>query len=184
MSHSLPTNVTPESVMEQETIRAAMEMAKPQVCVIGAGGAGSNIISWIKTKGISGGKLIAINTDAAHLGITKADRRILIGPKLTQGRGCGGYADKGMQATRESLSEVMREVQGSNIIFLCAGLGGGTGTGAIQILSDELKRATGALVVGVITLPFAVERYRYTMAKEALLSLQRTCDTVVAIDNN
>jgi cell division protein FtsZ len=128
-------NVTPELVMEQETISAAMEMAKPTVCVIGAGGAGGNIVSWIKSKGISGGKLIAVNTDAAHLGITKADRRMLIGPKLTQGRGCGGYPEKGMQATRKSLSEIIREVQGSNIILLCAGLGGGTGTGAIQILA-------------------------------------------------
>ncbi|MEO9320281.1 MAG: cell division protein FtsZ [Nitrososphaera sp.] len=182
MSHT--THLTPEAVMEEETLRAAMEMAKPQVCVIGAGGAGSNIVSWIKSKGISGGKLLAVNTDAAHLGITKADRRILIGPKLTQGRGCGGYPDKGMQATRESLPEIIREAQGSNIIFLCAGLGGGTGTGAIQILSDELKRSTGALVVAVVTLPFAVERYRYSMAKEALLNLQRSCDTVVALDNN
>ena len=183
-----PTNnngkTTVEAVMEDETIRAAMEMAKPQVSVIGAGGAGSNIVSWIKNKGVYGGKLIAVNTDAAHLGISKADRRILIGPKLTQGRGCGGYPEKGMQATRESISEISREVQGSNIIFLCAGLGGGTGTGAIQILSEELKRATGALVVGVVTLPFAVERYRYDLAKVALNNLQRTCDTVVAIDNN
>jgi cell division protein FtsZ len=185
MSNSgFTNNITPEAVMEQETIRAAMEMARPQVSVVGAGGAGSNIVSWIKTKGITGGKLIAINTDAAHLGITKADRRILIGPKLTSGRGCGGYAEKGMQATRESLSEVIKEVHGSNIVFLCAGLGGGTGTGAVQILADEIKRATGALVVGVVTLPFAVERYRYTMAKEALANLQRSCDTVVAIDNN
>lgn len=183
-----PTNnnsrLTAESVMEEETLRAAMEMAKPQVSVIGAGGAGSNIVSWIKKKGVCGGKLIAVNTDAAHLGISKADRRILIGPKLTQGRGCGGYAEKGMQATRESLSEIIREVEGSNIIFLCAGLGGGTGTGGIQILAEELKRETGALVVAVITLPFAVERYRYSMAKEALLNLQTTADTVVAIDNN
>jgi cell division protein FtsZ len=82
------------------------------------------------------------------------------------------------------MAEIVREVQGSNIIFLCAGLGGGTGTGAVQILADELKRATGALVVGVVTLPFAVERFRYIMAKEALLRLQRSCDTVVAIDNN
>ncbi len=183
---AIPTNnrITVDSVMEEETLRAAMDMAKPQVSVIGAGGAGSNIISWIKKKGVAGGKLIAVNTDAAHLGISKADRRILIGPKLTQGRGCGGYPEKGMQATRESISEITREVQGSNIIFLCAGLGGGTGTGAIQILSEELKRATGALVVAVVTLPFAVERYRYSMAKEALLNLQRTADTVVAIDNN
>src|ERR1044072_1204670 len=118
-----PTNnnskMTVEAVMEDETLRAAMEMAKPQVCVIGAGGAGSNIVSWIKSKGISGGKLLAVNTDAAHLGITKADRRILIGPKLTQGRGCGGYPDKGMQATRESLTEIIKEVQGRNIVFLC-----------------------------------------------------------------
>lgn len=170
--------------MEDETIRAAMEMAKPQVSVIGAGGAGSNIVSWIKTKGVAGGKLIAVNTDAAHLGISKADRRILIGPKLTQGRGCGGYPEKGMQATRESITEITKEVQGSNIIFLCAGLGGGTGTGAIQTLAEELKRSTSALVVAVVTLPFAVERYRYTMAKEALLNLQNIADTVVAIDNN
>src|SRR5579884_2099061 len=178
------SRLTPESVMEEETLRAAMEMAKPQVSVIGAGGAGSNIVSWIKSKGVTGGKLIAVNTDAAHLGISKADRRILIGPKLTQGRGCGGYPEKGMQATRESIAEIVREVQGSNIIFLCAGLGGGTGTGAIQILSQELKRATGALIVAVVTLPFAVERFRYSMAKEALLNLQTSCDTVVGIDNN
>jgi len=183
---AIPTNgrITVDSVMEDETIRAAMELAKPTVSVIGAGGAGSNIVSWIKKKGVAGGKLIAVNTDAAHLGISKADRRILIGPKLTQGRGCGGYPEKGMQATRESIDEIVREVQGSNIVFLCAGLGGGTGTGAIQILSEEVKRATGALVVAVVTLPFAVERYRYSMAKEALNNLQRTADTVVAIDNN
>lgn len=177
-------SVTPSAIMEEETIRAVMEMAKPTVCVLGAGGAGSNIISWIKERGLSGGKLIAINTDAAHLGITKADRRILIGPKITQGRGCGGYAEKGMNAARESLSEIEREVQGANIIFLCAGLGGGTGTGAMQILAEELKRISGSLIIGVVTLPFAVERFRYDSAREALDNLQRSCDTLVTIDNN
>ena len=170
--------------MEQETIKAAMELAKPSITVIGAGGAGSNIVSWIKQRGITGGKLIAVNTDAAHLTITRADRRILIGAKLCMGRGCGGYPEKGKQATYESLHEVEREIDGSNIIFLCAGLGGGTGTGAIQILSEELKKLTGALIVGVVTLPFAVERYRYDLAKEALEKLRSGCDTVVAIDNN
>lgn len=181
---SRKASVTPSAIMEEETIRAVMEMAKPTVCVLGAGGAGSNIISWIKERGLSGGKLIAINTDAAHLGITKADRRILIGPKTTQGRGCGGYPEKGMSAARESLSEIEREVQGANIIFLCAGLGGGTGTGAMQILADELKRISGSLVIGVVTLPFAVERFRYDSAREALDNLQRSCDTLVTIDNN
>lgn len=177
-------SVTPSAIMEEESIRAVMEMAKPTVCVLGAGGAGSNIISWIKERGLSGGKLIAINTDAAHLGITKADRRILIGPKITQGRGCGGYPEKGMNAARESLSEIEREVQGANIIFLCAGLGGGTGTGAMQVLAEELKRMSGSLVIGVVTLPFAVERFRYDSAREALNNLQRSCDTLVTIDNN
>jgi cell division protein FtsZ len=176
--------VTPSSIMEEESIKAAMEMAKPTVCVLGAGGAGSNIISWIKERGLSGGKLIALNTDAAHLGITKADRRILIGPKTSQGRGCGGYPEKGMDAARESMSEIEREVQGANIIFLCAGLGGGTGTGAVQILAEELKRKTGSLVIGVVTLPFAVERFRYDSARDALDNLQRSCDTLVTIDNN
>ena len=174
----------PESLMEQETLRAAVELARPNITVIGAGGAGSNILSWIKDRGISGGKLIAVNTDAAHLSITRADRRILIGGKLCLGRGCGGYPDKGKQATYENLHEIEREIEGSDIIFLCAGLGGGTGTGAIQILAEELKKLTGALVIGVVTLPFAVERYRFDLANEALEKLQECCDTVVAIDNN
>jgi len=177
-------NVAPESLMEQETIRAAMELAKPSVTVIGAGGAGSNIVSWIKERGIAGGKLLAVNTDAAHLSITKADRRILIGSKLCMGRGCGGYPEKGKQATYETLQEIEREVDSSNIIFLCAGLGGGTGTGAVQILAEELKKLTGALVVAVVTLPFAVERYRYDLANDALEKLRTVCDTVVVIDNN
>jgi cell division protein FtsZ len=183
-SYANPSGPSPESIMEEDTIRAVMEMAKPTVSVIGAGGAGSNIVSWIKQRGLHGGKLIAVNTDAAHLGITKADRRILIGPKVTQGRGCGGYPEKGMDAARESMTEIEREVQGANIIFICAGLGGGTGTGAIQVLAEDLKRHTGALIIGVVTLPFAVERYRYDLAKEALDNLQRSCDTLVTIDNN
>ncbi len=177
-------HVAPESLLEQETIRAAMELARPTVTVIGAGGAGSNIVSWIKDHGIIGGKLIAVNTDAAHLSITKADRRILLGAKLCMGRGCGGYPEKGKQATYETLHEIQREVEGSNIIFICAGLGGGTGTGAVQILAEEVKKLTGALVVGVVTLPFSVERYRFDLAKEALEKLRAHCDTVVVIDNN
>src|SRR2546422_8378293 len=101
---SRKASVTQSAIMEEETISAVMEMAKPTVCVLGAGGAGSNIISWIKERGLSGGKLIAINTDAAHLGITKADRRMLIGPKTTQGRGCGGSPAKGMFAAKERRS--------------------------------------------------------------------------------
>ncbi|MBI4257986.1 MAG: cell division protein FtsZ, partial [Thaumarchaeota archaeon] len=168
--------------MESQKIISAVELARPNISVIGVGGAGCNMVSWIKRRGIAGGKLIAANTDAAHLSITQADRRLLIGEKLTKGRGCGGYPERGEQAAIESLDELKHEIQGSNITFVCAGLGGGTGTGAAKILSEEFRK-TGALVVGVVTLPFSVEKYRYEMAKEALKSLRSTCDTVVAIDN-
>ncbi len=168
--------------IEAEKIAAVMRMAKPNVTVIGVGGAGSNIVSWLKERGISGGKLIAANTDAAHLSITKADRRILMGEKLTHGQGAGGYPQRGAEATRESIGDFQKETQNSNIIFLCAGLGGGTGTGAIEVLSKELARQ-GRLVIGVVTLPFSSEAYRYDNAKNALKVLRQYCDTVVAIEN-
>jgi len=171
-----------QNFLEAEKIEAVMRMARPNVAVVGLGGAGSNIVSWIKQRGIAGGKLIAANTDAAHLGITRADRRILMGEKLTQGMGCGGYPERGALAAQESLADLKKEVNGSNIIFLCAGLGGGTGTGAIQVLSREL-RGNGGLVIGVVTLPFSIESYRYESAKKGLQKLREYCDTVVAIDN-
>jgi cell division protein FtsZ len=171
-----------QDFLEAEKIEAVMRMARPNVAVIGAGGAGSNIVSWIKQRGIAGGKLIAANTDAAHLSITKADRRILMGEKLMHGQGAGGYPERGAQAARESLPELIKETQGSNIVFICAGLGGGTGTGASVVLAEALK-APGRLVIGVVTLPFAIERYRYENAKEGLKRMREHCDTVVAIDN-
>src|SRR5713101_2419587 len=171
-----------QDLMESETIEAVMRMARPNVTVIGVGGAGSNIVSWIKQRGISGGKLIAANTDAAHLSITKADRRILMGEKLMHGQGAGGYPERGALAARDSIAEFAKETQNSNIVFICAGLGGGTGTGSAGVLARELRRP-GRLVIGVVTLPFSVERYRYESAKNGLKGLRTDCDTVVAIDN-
>ncbi len=168
--------------LEAERIEAVMKMARPNVCVIGVGGAGSNIVSWIKQRGISGGKLIAANTDAAHLAITKADRRILMGEKSMHGQGAGGYPERGAIAARDTLDEFHKETETSNIIFLCAGLGGGTGTGASEVLARELRK-DGRLLIGVVTLPFSVERFRYENAKNGLKALRNYCDTVVAIDN-
>lgn len=172
-----------DAFIERMKIQSMTQMARPTVAVLGIGGAGSNIVSWIKSKGIEGGKLIAANTDASHLSISNADRRILIGEKLTRGRGCGGYPNKGIEAGRESLDDIKRETAGANIVFLCAGLGGGTGTGAIQVYAKELRSAN-SLIIGVVTLPFLVEKYRYEIAKDAMRNLQGLCDTVVTIDNS
>jgi cell division protein FtsZ len=174
---------------QEEKIEKFARMAAPTVVAIGLGGAGCNVITWAKEKGITGGKTVAVNTDANHLMITKADKRILIGEKLTRGLGCGGYPEVGERALGETANDVIKEISNANIIFMVAGLGGGTGTGAIVALAEALRsKFAGSsfprLVVGVVTLPFDVETARMAIAKKGLDRLKAACDTVVVIDNN
>jgi cell division protein FtsZ len=185
MSYDTDTQSKMDEMLETEKIEAIMRAARPQVTVIGVGGAGCNIVSWVKEKkgGVSGAKLIAANTDATHLSIIKADRRILLGEKTTRGMGAGGYPEKGEAAARESLDQIKKDAAGSNIVYVAAGLGGGTGTGASWVIANALK-GNGSLIIGVVTLPFAVERFRYKSSKDGLMKLKAQCDTVVVIDNN
>ncbi len=173
----------------EEKIEKYARMAAPTVVAVGLGGAGCNVITWVKEKGITGGKLVAVNTDATHLMTVSADKRILIGEKATRGLGSGGYPEVGENALYESANEVIHELSRSNIIFMVAGLGGGTGTGAIVGLANALhKKGAGSpmapLLVGVVTLPFEVETARMKAAKKGLNRLKAVCDTVVVIDNN
>jgi len=174
---------------QEEKIEKFARLAVPTVVAVGIGGAGCNVITWVKEKGITGGKLVAVNTDANHLRTIRADKRILIGEKLTRGLGCGGYPDLGEKALHETSNVVTNEVANANIIFLVAGLGGGTGTGAIIGLAEALRnRFSGSgvphLVVGVVTLPFDVETARMSVAKKGLDRLKAACDTTVVVDNN
>ena len=174
---------------QEEKIEKFARLAVPTVVAVGLGGAGCNVITWVKEKGIAGGKLVAVNTDANHLRISRADKRILIGEKLTRGLGSGGYPDLGEKALYETSKDVINEIAHANIIFLVAGLGGGTGTGAIIGLAEMLKnKFSGSglphLVVGVVTLPFDVETARMEVAKRGLDRLKAACDTVVVVDNN
>src|ERR1700730_9661597 len=173
LSYDSDTQSKMDEMLESEKIEAIMRAAKPQVSVIGVGGAGCNIVSWVKEHkgGVSGAKLIAANTDATHLSIVKADRRVLLGEKSTRGMGAGGYAERGAEAARESIEQVKKDTAGSNIIYVATGLGGGTGTGASWVIANAL-RPTGALMIGVVTLPFAVERFRFNSAKEGLQKLK------------
>lgn len=177
------------AVEDEEKIDQFAKFAKPKIMAVGIGGAGCNIISWVKEKGVTGGRLVSVNTDANHLKMSDANRKILIGDKLCKGLGCGGYPDLGEKAMRENLSEVIDEVYGANILFLLAGLGGGTGTGGVQALAEELRKRYAAdetphLVVGVVTLPFEIETARMQVAKKGIQRLKAACDTVVVIDNN
>jgi len=180
---------TPTFIKEEEKIEQLAKLAQPSVVAAGIGGAGCNIISWVKERGVTGGRLVSVNTDANHLRICKADRRILIGGNLTKGLGCGGYPNLGEKALHENADEVINDLLEANIIFLIAGLGGGTGTGATTVLAEELRKKflglpAPHLIVGVVTLPFDVETARMTIAKKGLKRLKGACDTVVVIDNN
>lgn len=157
--------------------------AKPSVAVVGLGGAGCNITTWIAEKGITGGRIIAANTDVNHLYVQKADKVILLGEKLCKGHGCGGYPEMGAQATRENIEELKTELLGTNLVFLVAGLGGGTGTGAIPVVA-ELTRSINALTIGCVTIPFTIEMSRREKAREAIKLLAESCDSVVIIDNS
>jgi len=174
---------------EQEKIEQFAQTATPSVMAVGIGGAGCNIVSWIKERGVVGGKLVSLNTDANHLSISKADRRILIGEKVCKGLGCGGYPELGEKAVNENMNEILEEVSGANILFLLAGLGGGTGTGGICALAENLRAQLSSgqsphLLIGVVTLPFEIETARMKIAKRGIQRLKVACDTVVVVDNN
>jgi cell division protein FtsZ len=160
-----------------------LRAGKANIKVCGAGGAGCNAVTWLFNKGISGATIYAINTDALHLSITKADEKILIGKELTRGLGCGGFPQKGREAAKESLSELKKSTSGADMVFVLAGLGGGTGTGAAPVIA-QLAKESGAVVIGVVTMPFDCERARHDKAEFGLQELTEVVDTVIVIDNN
>src|SRR5660397_262476 len=154
--------------MVNEKLAEFVKASKPSVAVVGLGGAGCNITTWIAEKGMAGGKIIAANTDVNHLStMSKADKVILLGEKLCKGHGCGGYPEMGAQATKENIEELKAELEGTNLVFLVAGLGGGTGTGAISVVA-ELTRSLNALTIGCVTIPFTIEMSRRDKAREAI----------------
>ncbi len=157
--------------------------AKPTVAIIGIGGAGCNIVSWIAQKEIVGSKIIAADTDATHLMAVKADVKILLGEKTYQGKGCGGFAERGTEAARESLNEIKKELLDSNLVFIIAGMGGGSGTGAAPVIAEAIREA-GILTIGCVTLPFGYEVLRRKKAISGIKALADRCDSLVVIDNS
>jgi len=160
-----------------------MEVGKANIKVIGVGGAGNNIVNWLYKKGIQGAEIIACNTDLQHLNIIEADRKFLIGKEKTRGLGAGGYPQVGKDAAEEALTEIKESLKGADMAFVCAGMGGGTGTGAAQVVAKVAKES-GAIVIGTVTMPFKIERARVDKAEFGLQSLRQVSDTVIVIDNN
>ncbi len=153
-----------------------------RIMVFGCGGGGSNTITRLKEMGITGALTAALNTDAKHLAVTKADKRLLIGKQLTKGLGAGGYPEIGKKAAEESREEIKEILKGCDLLFVSCGLGGGTGTGAAPVIS-KIAKEMGAIVIAPVTIPFKMEGARIRKAEEGLLNLRDSCDTTIIIEN-
>ncbi len=159
-----------------------IDFHQARICVIGAGGGGNNTVTALTEMGIEGAQTIAVNTDAKHLSVTKADKKLLIGRDTTRGLGAGGYPGIGKKATEESKKELKELLDGVDMIFITCGLGGGTGTGSAPVIA-EIAKSMGAIVIGTVTMPFKMEGTRIHKAEEGLTELRRVTDTVIVIEN-
>jgi len=175
--------ITQEAMKKVDKQFEGLEIGHANIKVIGCGGAGNNMVSWLYQRGVQGAEIIAVNTDVQHLQISDADRKIIIGKEITRGLGCGGFPEKGAQAAQETLQEIKDALKGSDMVFVCAGEGGGTGTGSAPVVAQVAKDA-GAIVIGTVTMPFKIERARCDKAEFGLQQLRQVSDTVIVIDNN
>ena len=156
----------------------------PRILIVGCGGSGNNTLNRITHLGVEGAVTVAINTDKQHLDHTRALQKLLVGRHITRGLGAGGDPSMGRRCAEAGREMIQRIVTGADLVFIASGLGGGSGTGICPIVAEEAKRA-GALVVGIVTTPFHVERrQRMNRALEGLESLRRVADAVLVLDNN
>jgi len=172
-----------KNAQQMETTSNGDLVGQANIKVIGCGGAGNNMVTWLYRRGIKGAEILAVNTDQQHIKITEADKKFIIGKELTRGLGCGGFPQKGAEAAQESISELKNVLKGADMVFVCAGMGGGTGTGSAPVVA-QLCKDMGAIVIGTVTMPFNIERARIDKAEFGLEQLRKGSDTVVVIDNN
>ena len=167
-----------------EAVREGLrEPGFAKILVFGVGGAGNNTVNRLMESGIIGAECVAINTDKQHIDAVHAHQKLLIGEKTTRGLGAGGNPELGRLAIEESHEKVSALLNGVDITFIAAGMGGGTGTGAAPKIA-EMAHERESIVVGVVTMPFRHERARLIRAVEGLNQMRCVCDTVVVIDNN
>ncbi|GGM74641.1 cell division protein FtsZ [Thermogymnomonas acidicola] len=171
-------------LVTDEELRQIIEKLRVKIKVFGAGGAGSNTVDRLFNDNLTGVELIAANTDARHLLRKKAHHKIILGKNLTRGLGSGANPQIGEQAAREADAEIMKYISGADIVFVAAGLGGGTGTGSAPYIASRAREA-GALAISVVTLPFSSEgAVRMNNAKWGLTKLLSASDCVLVIPND
>lgn len=169
--------------LENKSEKAREFELKADIKVVGVGGAGSNAVNRMIAAGLNGVEFWACNTDAQALELSAAKNRLQVGAKLTRGLGAGGNPQVGMKAAEESREEIANAIQGSDMVFIAAGMGGGTGTGAAPIVA-EVAKELGALTVGVVSRPFFFEgRRRANQAEEGINEIRSKVDTLIVIPN-
>ena len=172
-----------DALKHQQDFNISGFATNANIKVIGVGGAGNNMGDWLYHTGVKGAEIILVNTDRAQLEAREADSKILIGKESTRGLGAGGFPQVGEQAAKESLPELKEALKGADMVFIAAGMGGGTGTGSSPVIA-KIAKDLGAIVIGTVTMPFKIERARIDKAEEGLKKLRKNCDTVIVIDNN
>lgn len=155
-----------------------------QIKVIGVGGGGSNAVNRMIENGLQGVEFISVNTDAQALQLSQAETKLQLGGKLTRGLGAGANPEIGKKAAEESKEQIEEALMGADMVFITAGMGGGTGTGAAPVIA-EIAKEIGALTVGVVTRPFTFEgRKRSSQAANGIISLKEKVDTLIVIPND
>ncbi len=159
------------------------ESFSPKTLVVGVGGQGSNLVNRLNSYGLQSAHTVALNTDLAHLNIIKAHKKILIGKDLTRGLGAGGFPEVAARCAEASRREIEEAVSGYDLVFIAAGMGGGTGTGASPVVA-ELAKAQGSTVIAAVTYPFALERSRKFKADAGIAEMSKHADAVMVIEND
>ncbi|WP_435345191.1 cell division protein FtsZ [Haloarchaeobius sp. HRN-SO-5] len=170
--------------MTDDELEDVLEELRTNITVVGCGGGGGNTIDRMHDEGIHGAKLVAANTDVQHLVEIDSDEKILMGEQKTGGRGAGSLPQVGEEAALESQEEIYESIEGSDMVFVTAGLGGGTGTGSAPVVA-KAARESGALTIAIVTTPFTAEgEVRRTNAEAGLERLRDVSDTVIVVPND
>ncbi len=192
-----PINSAEQQQAQQQTVKPQVTRAscdeeleellakqRASIKVVGCGGGGNNTVDRMSEVGIIGAETIAINTDAQDLLYTTADKKILIGREVTKGLGAGSNPKVGEEAARENEHDIKKAIEGSDMVFITCGLGGGTGTGSAPVVA-EIAKKMGALTVAIVTMPFTMEgNRRYENAVTGLEKLEQMVDTLIVIPND
>jgi cell division protein FtsZ len=167
----------------QGTIPPEFELFRPKIAVVGVGGGGNNTVQRLSMMDIKGAGLFAFNTDAKHLSMLNPNiTKLILGKEITHGLGAGGFPEIGQKCAELSRNEIEFLLKDTNLVFMTAGMGGGTGTGAMPVVA-RIAKEQGAIVIGIVTLPFSLERVRLDAARKGVERLKQNVDTVVVIDN-